>query len=698
TYAGGSRDWLAADDGTRSLPAAVADVNDGIPSAARARFDAEAAARLDEASKSFNSVMAPTTSSGPVNQSYSVSLGNRAPIGGGTLGFVLGATYSKSASLYDNGRTERWAYSGQNTGELGADLLMNDSRATQDVSIGLMANFAYQPAPNHKIALNTLHTRNGESEARYQAGQWYELDINDPTNKFLDRTLVWTQRRLYSAQLKGEDYLPGLARTQVGWGLSYGKATQDEPDHRFVASTERVVGDNTIRTMTSSNFQAPTRYFRNMNEETLDSNLDFSLPLPEGGSLSGKIKLGGAYQRTTRTFRERSIEMVTNPNVPFDGNVDAFFSPENMGILKIDTLSTGSLRYAFGNTLRDASKPRNQYDGSRDIAAGYSMADLLLGHKLRVIAGARLESTRMSVVSQDTLVDTGNIDKLDLLPSLNTIYHITNEMNLRLGVSKTLARPVFREIAPFESFDFLLGSFLIGNPALDRSLIWNYDLRWEWFIRPREIFATSLFYKNLQNPIERAIIGGSNGQTRFQNVPRAQVFGLEFEVRSSLDRVASLLRNFQIGLNLTFSQSTIDIPGVYDEHGNLVAGELFLRRQVDPDVSTRELQGQSPYLVNADVSYENYSSGTYAGLHFNVFGRRLSNISLGNTPDVYERAVPTLDFTFSQAVFENWKLKLSAMNLLDPNIKQTYGLGDKEFIYQNYTRGRTYSVGVSYSI
>jgi outer membrane receptor for ferrienterochelin and colicin len=99
-----------------------------------------------------------------------------------------------------------------------------------------------------------------------------------------------------------------------------------------------------------------------------------------------------------------------------------------------------------------------------------------------------------------------------------------------------------------------------------------------------------------------------------------------------------------------------------------------------------------------DLSYDNYGSGTYAGLHYNVFGRRLSNISLGGTPDVYERSVPTLDFTFSQSVFENWKVKVSAKNLLDPDIKETYGLGDKEFIYQSYTKGRTYSVGASFSL
>jgi TonB-dependent receptor len=561
-----------------------------------------------------------------------------------------------------------------------------------------MANFAYQPAPNHKIALNSLHTRNSETETRFQDGQWEELDIDDPTSRFLNRTLGWTERTLYSTQLKGEHYLPSLAEGNINWSLAYGTTSQEEPDRRFVASTERIIGGSVVRTMTASGFRDPSRYYRNLEEDAFDSGLDLSFPLPESSGLSGKVKFGGAYQNTTRSFRERSIEYATNPNIVFDGDVAAFFAPENMGVTRVDTLSGDRIRYNFGHVVRDASKARNQYDGVGHIAGAYSMADFLVGHKVRIIVGARLESTLMMVTSQDTLADEGEINELDVLPSVNTVYHLTNKMNLRLGASRTLARPVFREIAPFESFDFLLGNFIIGNPDLDRSLIWNYDIRWEWFTRPAEILAVSVFYKNLKNPIERAIIGGSNGQVRFQNVPQADVYGLEFEARSSLDRIASALRDFHLGMNVTFSESTIDIPGEYDDAGNLIGGELFLRQQTNPDASTRELQGQSPYLINLDFSYENYGAGTYAGLHYNVFGRRLSNISLGGTPDVYERSVPMLDFTFSQAVFENWKVKLSAMNLLDPDIKETYGLGDNEFIYQSYTTGRTYSVGVSFTL
>lgn len=698
TYDGGGRDWLAYDDGTRDLPTPLEDPDEIIPSVSRARFDTEAAARLDEASSSFNNVLAPTTTPGPANQSYGLSIGNRAPLGSGTLGYVVGATYSKSASYYDNGRTERWAYAGPGTSQLGPDLLLNDARSKEDVSIGLIANFAYQPAPNHKVALNSLHARNGELETRYQEGQWEELDISDPSSRFLNRTLGWTERKLYSTQMKGDHYLPALARGTVDWALSYGKTRQDEPDRRFVASTERVVGENVVRTMTASGFRDPSRYFRALNEEIWDGGLNFAFPLPERSGFSGKVKFGAAYQTTARSFRERSIEIVTNPSLVFDGDVAAYLSPENMGITGVDTLSDGRIRYSFGHVVRDASKAKNQYDGDRVVAAGYTMVDVLLGHKLRLIAGARLESTLINVASQDTLAAEGEIDKMDLLPSLNAVYHLTNKMNLRIGASRTLARPVFREVAPFESFDFLLGNFIIGNPDLDRSLIWNYDLRWEWFMRPGEIFATSVFYKRLSNPIERAIIGGSNGQVRFQNVPSAEVYGLEFELRSSFDRIASALSNLHLGMNVTFSESTIDIPGIYDETGALVGGELFLRQQTDPAADTRELQGQSPYLINLDLAYENYGAGTYAGLHYNIFGRRLSNISLGGTPDVYERSVPTLDFTFSQALFENWKIKLSAKNLLDPDVKETYGLGDDEYVYQSYTKGRTYSLGASFSL
>ena len=118
----------------------------------------------------------------------------------------------------------------------------------------------------------------------------------------------------------------------------------------------------------------------------------------------------------------------------------------------------------------------------------------------------------MDVASANPELAPGELETNDLLPSVNMVYQV-GEANMRLAYGRTLARPTFRELAPFSSFAFVGDFILTGNEELKRTLIDNYDLRWEWFPNPGEIHALSGFYKLFQNPIERAILT-TNGEIR----------------------------------------------------------------------------------------------------------------------------------------------------------------------------------------
>ena len=108
---------------------------------------------------------------------------------------------------------------------------------------------------------------------------------------------------------------------------------------------------------------------------------------------------------------------------------------------------------------------------------------------------------------------------------------------------------------------------------------------------------------------------------------------------------------------------------------------------------TRPLADQSPYIINLDLTYDNPRWGTTLSLNYNIFGPRLLITSL-NSPDVYEQPAPQFDVTVSQRIGRNLKLKFSARNLLDPEIKRTYG-EDEVAIYSSYTRGRTFSLSLN---
>jgi TonB-dependent receptor len=283
----------------------------------------------------------------------------------------------------------------------------------------------------------------------------------------------------------------------------------------------------------------------------------------------------------------------------------------------------------------------------------------------------------------------GRLDNSDILPSASLVYSINDNINIRTAYTKTLARPTVRELMPLITFDFA-GDFLFqGNSRLERTLITNYDFRFEWFTGPGEILAVSAFYKDLENPMERVIRNDiGNNATSIQNVASGTVRGIELEARKSLGFINEKLEDFTFSGNLTLVDSEVDISEV----------ELINIRAANPDApATRQLFGQSPYIVNVDLQYQN-DSGLSSNLSFNRFGDRLSLATGNATPNVFERAYTTLNWNLSKPLANGITLSLKANNLLNPLIKQSYEFKGQEYIFQSFRQGVAFSASIKYSI
>ena len=470
----------------------------------------------------------------------------------------------------------------------------------------------------------------------------------------------------------------------IHWESSLTNSYQKQPDLRFFTDNytlrNRAGKIDTIYAIRPSIYPVPTRYFRNLDENNKTFNLKTSIPFSFRKGLTGKFKFGGTAINADRTFHERRFEYQQD-KIRYDGHPNEFFMPANVGIVD----STHGL-YRFGNYIREASELRGNYQGTQEIRAGFGMVDLPVFENFRVIAGARYETTRMEIVSQDSSLGPGKLKTADWLPSLNIVYNIIKNTNLRLAYGRTLARPTFREMAPYASFDFVNDYFFVGNANLKRTLIDNFDIRWEWFPSPGEILAVSGFYKRFKNPIERAILN-VNGEVQFQNVNKATVIGAEFEVRKHLGKLLSQLDHFQLGANVTLAHSRVAIP----------EEELLVIRNVNPNADAfRPLQGQSPYIVNLDLVYSNQKTGTVATVYYNVFGERIAAVSMGGTPNVFELSQPILNLTASQRIWKNLRLSISAKNLLNPAVQKVHHFKGKNYIYEEYKRGRNISAGISY--
>ncbi|PSQ98116.1 MAG: hypothetical protein BRD51_03530, partial [Bacteroidetes bacterium SW_11_64_17] len=235
THPGGSLDWLGFDDGTREMPSTLAQTSaEDIPDRPIFASNPERYSRL---SKSLNGVMGPSGGTAPVNQSYSVSLGNQSDVLGRPLGYVFSLSYDREASFYGDGETGRYQLGG-NSDELSELILLEDQKATEEASIGGIANLTYKLSENHEVGLNSLYTHVGESTTRFQEGRW--TAEAGPDDVLTNRTLLFKERDVRSVQLRGESYFKELGRTRIKWNGAFSKTTQEEPDRRFFASIARV--------------------------------------------------------------------------------------------------------------------------------------------------------------------------------------------------------------------------------------------------------------------------------------------------------------------------------------------------------------------------------------------------------------------------------------------------------------------------
>ena len=290
------------------------------------------------------------------------------------------------------------------------------------------------------------------------------------------------------------------------------------------------------------------------------------------------------------------------------------------------------------------------------------------------------------------------MDETDILPAVNLTWefykHLPDDvvkewsfledMQLRLSGSRTVSRPEFRELAEFEFTDIAGGFSARGNPNLERAIIWNADLRFEWFPFPGDVISTGVFYKNFKDPIETIILpSGSSLIRSWDNADSADLYGFEFEIRKHLGFLSSdpetkeHLRMFKLLFNYTLMDSEVTIKG--DQEDILTN-------------SSRKLEGQPDFLLNVGLLYDNDPLGLTVAVLANTFGERISAVGAFGLPDEEEQQRWSLDISVTKRITENAILKLSGENLLDDKIEFKQG----DITTNSFRKG--WAIGLSYSV
>jgi len=337
--------------------------------------------------------------------------------------------------------------------------------------------------------------------------------------------------------------------------------------------------------------------------------------------------------------------------------------------------------------IREETRNTDSYTGEHDIYAGYAMVDLPLADKWRFVGGARYEKSDQTVNSFDPFivgdpnapVITTENDDSDLLPSVNVVYQFRIDQNLRLGYSRTLNRPQFRELAPFDFTDVVGGQTVLGNPDLVSATIDNFDIRWEWFPGSTEIIAASFFYKSFDDPIERVVEATAQLRTSFTNADSARNTGFELELQKILGPY------FEAGGNYTYVDSSVEVA--------TGAGQVQTSTE-------RPLAGTSENLFNAYADFHMPTRALAVRFLVNWFDDRIVDVGALGLPDIIEQAREKVDLVFVWSAgsqlntFPNFNVRVAFENLTNPDYHYT----QSDQTYRRFTLGRAFSVAFSWDV
>ncbi|HPG06983.1 MAG TPA: TonB-dependent receptor [Saprospiraceae bacterium] len=681
THPGGKYDYLGYDDGGRARPDLLTDpevlsvLNKNTTILGRVGREPFPGAfqEADAAVRSLNNQYEPQTTRSPLDHSLGLSFGNQIKLFGNPLGIILSASYKRSFEHLDRFQKANWRLENISTGTLRNQGDFEDTKSTDNPIVNGLFGLAYKFGGNHAITFNTIYNHNTEKITRYVYGEQPDNIVNPI---FLQgRALIFNQRELINYQLSGDHVFPKLNDLKIEWKTSLAESTLDEPDSRFFNNAYNIETD--LYYIPESDVERPFHFFRHLNDVQKDAKLDITIPLD--AKKNYKLQVGGLYSTKDRDFYEDRFQIDQFQGTGYHGDPDVYLSEDNIGII-----SSEGNKAIFGNYLVNRTTADNIYSGYQNVTAGYGMITATLTSRMRFVGGVRAEKTDMFVesaaASRADSLRIGKINDLDFLPSLSLIYSLNENMNIRATFAQTIARPNLREIAPFVAFDPLTNEFYLGNTRLKKSNIDNYDLRWEWFMKPGELLAFSAYYKEFTNPISLMYRRSSNPEIQFTNVAGGNLFGLEFELRKDFGFISPSLEKFKLNTNFSWIQSKLD---VIDLTG------------LEPE--NRPFEGQSPFIVNAGLLYIDPDHGIDASLALNVLGDRLNIIGREGTPDIYDRGRAQLDFSLAKTI-NQLTARISVRNILDnPYVISSEYLGN-EFIYSKYKQGISYSLGLSYTI
>jgi hypothetical protein len=422
-----------------------------------------------------------------------------------------------------------------------------------------LANITY--IGKNKYSLKTLFNHQIEQLYLTRNGENYDnvQDVRSNASNHIVKTVINSQ---FEGKIKTLDF-----------NLGYNLMLRDQPDYRVNPITKSL-GINEPYAVA---WRDTYRFWSVMNENSFNGGINKTF---------NKIKIGGGYLKKIRNFQARIF------------------------------------RYEATDMLNEITNNTDRYKADFDLATGYAMYDNDF-RKWKLNTGLRTEYNLFNVNTADFSGQKVNVNReyLDLLPSLNLSYNL-NKTKFRLSASKTLVRPEFREVANFAYYDFVRNAQILGNSKLEKSDIYNLDLKYEYYPKSGENISIGVFGKNFIKPIEQIVADGSvpsNLLLTFTNPNKATVYGIEFELRKKINNWLDFYTNSSL------IHSEVKVNGI-----------------------KRQLQGQSNYIVNGGLNF--HKDKNTLNITYNRVGDRLSAVGFQGYADIFENSRNILDVVYLRKI------------------------------------------------
>ncbi len=545
-----------------------------------------------------------------------------------------------------------------------------------------MTNLTYS-FNNFSITYNLLGIHTAREVLSDDYGRNGEVFQAAEEEKGLVRRQQINENTLLVNQLQVKKELTDRLTANVG--VAYNYSNGKEPDRRV--NYLSYVGNNSLEPLRGSGRQH--RYFGDLKEKDLNTSANVIYKLTDSPDNSSSIQIGYKGRFLTDDYQSNSWDNTrTQSNLPqFDMNhfsLDEIFNQEELESGHFQNKEYNVSTYNVDKTIHSLYTDLNYQSGENFIFnLGLKVDDVSLVVDYNVNDGAKRNSN--------------SLDELYFLPSLNMKYDLNAKSALRLGASRTYTLPQSKEISPLLYEGHQWSSQ--GNPDLFPSVNYNVDLKWDFYLTPGELISISGFGKIIYDPISRVEINSAGGFLSYANIAdKATLTGIEIEIRkdvfsfSDLDN-ANWSKKLSAGVNFSFISTGVEV-------GNQSGGNQS-SVPLDFTNTKTELEGASPILGNADLSYQYKKNdfGWNSSVVLNYFSDRIYSVGVGGFNDVEENGLVTLDFVSSFKFKKHLGISFKAKNLLDPEFKLTRkaSVSDaKPIVLSKYKKGMSLSMGISY--